>query len=274
MKKQFTLIELLVVIAIIGILVSLLLPSLTRARYNTENTVCMSNLRQIGLAYTVYASDHDAWYPDAWPDCPTGNWYYAANTVRARIHPYTLITNDYSIIPLLQNYIDGSLNVLKCPLSISRILNTDYDSATQNRTRSSYNLYPTGTKSLKTLPFKKRMQKVGQGFIPASGVPARDLSFDILASDILYYQKYGGTRLISTQKPFKGFQEEDGQWINGPAGWQMPDGNTVTYANFLGTDGSVKNYPNVTIFSDITDDFIKAGSSEGYFLPRAFSHPY
>ena len=63
--RGFTLIELLVVIAIIGILASLLLPAFARAKAKGYNTVCVSQLRQLGIAVRLYAEDNNNRLPSA-----------------------------------------------------------------------------------------------------------------------------------------------------------------------------------------------------------------
>lgn len=64
--RGFTLIELLVVVAIIAVLAGMLLPALSRARDKGKSAKCQSNLRQLGLAATMYDEDFQV-YPIGWP---------------------------------------------------------------------------------------------------------------------------------------------------------------------------------------------------------------
>lgn len=67
-SKAFTLIELLVVVAIIALLISILLPSLSRARELSKRTVCSANLRGIGQAMYIYAQDDPQIFPAIFQD--------------------------------------------------------------------------------------------------------------------------------------------------------------------------------------------------------------
>jgi|GEM_PF-2671054 len=94
-EQGFTLIELLVVIAIISILAAILFPVFARARENARRASCMSNLKQIGLGFMMYAQDYDGHLPNSiiqntdgikeftYPNGTTKNiredWYLAIN---------------------------------------------------------------------------------------------------------------------------------------------------------------------------------------------------
>jgi prepilin-type N-terminal cleavage/methylation domain-containing protein len=93
-ERGFTLIELLVVVAIIGLLMAVLLPSLSRAREKSKFTICMSNLRQVGLGFYYYGEDHgnhpppnrlrsspDAPYGGTPPDYRDSDWWYYAHMI-------------------------------------------------------------------------------------------------------------------------------------------------------------------------------------------------
>ena len=94
---QFTLIELLVVIAIIAILMSLLLPSLGRARYTAKKMACANNLRQLAVGLMVYAGDNDSYYP-------------GDGQVRTSGYPW-----DQAMITLASNYLTWDVRPLIRP---------------------------------------------------------------------------------------------------------------------------------------------------------------
>ncbi|MCX6360347.1 MAG: DUF1559 domain-containing protein [Armatimonadetes bacterium] len=91
-RRGFTLIELLVVIAIIAILAAILFPVFARARAAARKSVCLSNMKQIGLAVMMYTQDYDEVYaPNRM--FPPGTSDYNANpptgaTWRAAVFPY------------------------------------------------------------------------------------------------------------------------------------------------------------------------------------------
>ncbi|MCE5238955.1 DUF1559 domain-containing protein [bacterium] len=75
-RNGFTLIELLVVIAIIAILAAILFPVFAKAREKARQASCLSNCKQLGLAFMQYAQDYDELMPPARTDCATPGYVY------------------------------------------------------------------------------------------------------------------------------------------------------------------------------------------------------
>jgi prepilin-type processing-associated H-X9-DG protein/prepilin-type N-terminal cleavage/methylation domain-containing protein len=74
--RGFTLIEVLVVVSIIALLISILLPSLRRARDESKFVVCQSGFRQLGMGCSYFAGDHKGYYPDPQRWLTWTPWYW------------------------------------------------------------------------------------------------------------------------------------------------------------------------------------------------------
>ena len=126
MKRRthaFTLVELLVVIAIIAVMISVLMPALSKARKAANRVTCLSNLRQIRIGVSCYSRDYKGWLPIASYDFLTHDHVLWSGAVAhyLRVPYYTEFYSHLTLYPEFQwvYYTDparnGRSNILKCP---------------------------------------------------------------------------------------------------------------------------------------------------------------
>jgi len=228
MRKAFTLIELLVVISIIALLIAILLPALSQARQAAINTRCASNLRQIGIGVTAFATDNK----DVLPSRAQG-----VNK------PTTILIDaiDFDSRAELAGYLE--FNLLQCPLAPDQI---DIQALTAiSRIETNYGFY-WNWKWIDQ-PDLQGLTRLDQRYRRLIG--GREVEFDILAMDLDTINT--STFRTEAAHPGKGAS---------PVTSQNIDSNTVALSrydtptgtprgpinkNYLHTDGSVETFGNV-----------------------------
>ena len=164
-RAAFTLVELLVVIGIIAVLIGILMPVLGRARDQANKTACMSNMRQVMLAFMQYANANKDKCPfGARLDNPGG-----VDLPEDWVHWRTGINNEglwsSSIAPYLGGKGEGLRNILRCPSDRGE----DRITSTTGQYNYSYTM---------NMYFEPR-----DGYFPAAGGPAVRLSTTKRASE-------------------------------------------------------------------------------------------
>jgi prepilin-type N-terminal cleavage/methylation domain-containing protein len=273
-RHGFTLIELLVVVAILSVLLAILTPMLTSARYQAQIVQCVAVLRGVGFAQVNYATENVGRFPAEAPREETDErnynltpwrraWALRENTSRA----------SFDLRPTYREYLGGELaNTMLCPLAPPYFADSttlDHGGHSQY-SLSPYMMYTTNNwrQSRAWYADVGAYERLGRSWSPQRNP---DVSFTVLASDYNIYNR-GDKQVFSGHPGPDGFVSDDSSGAYGNGATNATN-FTVTYVlghkfsapiNFVDGDCSVRTYTISTSEIDFNADWYYWSNMGGF----------
>lgn len=275
MRKAFTLIELLVVISIIALLIAILLPALSSAKYQANITKCQIAVRSIAMVQISYATDNKEYFAFGRPRYDGGgNWVTARDSPqRAQIRSWEIFApgaNGYDLRPIYYDYMQNNNqeNVMHCPMKSDVFFQNNQDDRIL-----SYMMYASNNHRLKHFEYDGHTayERLGDTWSPRNKPNEK---FTLLASDFVLgrfapHGKPEYTGPMVTHPSPKGSMYEHFGEIN-DFGGHILDPKQESPNNFADADGSVHTYKvNVDSIND-TDTWVvnNQGNHRNVMMPR------